>query len=96
MYQRLRKGKLSLAVSNTQKRGGRMQAQPAVKKKIKSVSYSHWGYFFIAPFFIEPDVFEFNARGVDGNSIQQRGNNASFASSAESPPIGRGIGSISS
>ena len=29
-----------------------MQAKPAVKKKVKSVSYSHWGYIFIAPFFI--------------------------------------------
>ena len=35
-----------------------MQAQPAVKKKIKSVSYSHWGYFFIAPFFIVFLIFQ--------------------------------------
>ena len=35
-----------------------MQAQPAVKKKIKSVSYSHWGYIFIAPFFIVFLIFQ--------------------------------------
>jgi len=34
-----------------------MQAQPAVKKKVKSVSYSHWGYIFIAPFFITFLIF---------------------------------------
>ena len=34
-----------------------MQAQPAVKKKVKSVSYSHWGYIFIAPFFITFPIF---------------------------------------
>ena len=35
-----------------------MQAQPAVKKKVKSVSYSHWGYIFIAPFFIVFLIFQ--------------------------------------
>ena len=34
-----------------------MQAQPAVKKKVKSVSYSHWGSIFIAPFFITFLIF---------------------------------------
>ena len=34
-----------------------MQAQPAAKKKVKSVSYSHWGYIFIAPFFITFLIF---------------------------------------
>ena len=49
-----------------------MQAQPAVKKKVKSVSYSHWGYIFIAPFFITflifglyPIVFTFKTSVTD-------------------------------
>ena len=29
-----------------------MQAQPVVKKRHKSISYSKYGYFFVAPFFI--------------------------------------------
>ena len=49
-----------------------MQAQPAVKKKVKSVSYSHWGYIFIAPFFIVflifglyPIIFTFKTSVTD-------------------------------
>jgi len=34
-----------------------MQAQPTEKRKGKSVSYSHWGYLFIAPFFITFLIF---------------------------------------
>jgi len=32
--------------------------QAAAGKKHKSVSYSHWGYIFIAPFFITFLIFQ--------------------------------------
>ena len=60
-----------------------MQAQPAVKKKVKSVSYSHWGYIFIAPFFITflifglyPIVFTFKTSVTDAVGWEKILNNS--------------------
>ena len=57
--------------------------KPAEKNKVKSVSYSHWGYIFIAPFFITflifglyPIIFTFKTSVTDAVGWEKVLNNS--------------------